>query len=310
MYFKFYPIDNAFRPDHKLISTTFFKKRKAMIKNSVNDYILHLAFQVCSAIYATTLSIKVIGANNKLFVNGLIIIILFSYITNSVVVIIQDTFEINKVSYSISTILVINTVTAAFVIFPYVFVINLRNHILIKNKIILLLTKFLVFITFISYVLNYIILDLSVVFSSNSPIKYNKIFIKFLSIMYPIGSIAKILLSVSVGILDILSVTYLLLYYKKYYFRSKSVMKYLQFQMIYRRNWIYFVIFIEIMSLGLVATSLLKIYQYPTEALVKMLILFQLDTLIDFVKFDTIRNEITIGDHTIRLLNNSEPEQQ
>ena len=49
----------------------------------------------------------------------------------------------------------------------------------------------------------------------------------------------------------------------------------------------------------------LNIYPMAIQGFLKFIILLEINTMIDFVKFDTVRNEITIGDQTLRLLENS-----
>lgn len=244
-----------------------------------NNEVVHISFLISAVLYAITLIIKVIGSDVTLFANKMIVTVLFSIIANLVTELVRiDNF------YSVIIMDIINIVSTFFIIFPFIFIINLRNFILIVDKKILLLTWCLILLIGLTYVI-YGVANVLYIYTSSSIIQ-----------------IAGSLINIFVDIFDIISNIYLLLYYNKYYFSSKSIMKYLRFQMVYRRNWIYFVIFLEIMGFFLIATAIKGIYPTTSASFLGALIfIFDVNTMIDFVKFDTVRNEIVIGDQTINL---------
>jgi len=98
---------------------------------------------------------------------------------------------------------------------------------------------------------------------------------------------------------DIMSTVYLWKYYQRYFFSSKTIMNFMRPQMIYRRNWLLFVIIMDIISIVLVIIDTIGLYSESTGSFVEIVFLFQLNTMIDFVRFDTVRHEITIRDFTV-----------
>jgi len=49
----------------------------------------------------------------------------------------------------------------------------------------------------------------------------------------------------------------------------------------------------------------LDIYPVTVQEFLKLVVLFEINTMIDFVRFDTVRNEIVIGDQTLYIINKS-----
>lgn len=256
---------------------------------SQNDTTFELALTMVSFVYSIVLIVKLIGCNIKLIVNKLIILSLISDMIMSVTSIIINVTNLNNIQTSNAINLVLGIMLASSVvtnILSFILVINLRNNILIENKRTLIFTKILISVL-IPLLISFFVLDVMLTSSWT-----------YLYLVYATGILDSIVY-IMLNILDLTSNVYLIIYYQKYYFNSKSIMNHLRFQMIYRRNWIYFVIFLEIISFGSVIMTALAIFPYTNSGFLSLVSLFELNTMIDFVRFDTVRNEITIGDQTV-----------
>jgi len=251
-----------------------------MLSTLDKDQILSFGFQLCSFVYSVALIIKLIG--NKLFINGVISIFLLAAMSHCVVQMIlfmNNLDGANTLDTSI-TINIISISSLGVMIISFGAIIDLRNRILINNKGVLFLSRIIIIAAVLSC------------------IGYGIAVLAGWSIRYIFGG----MIGMCAGISDLISSIYLLLYYQKYYFKSRSIMKLLRFQMIYRRNWIYFVVFLEMMGMLSVAIIALNIYPITIQSFLKIIVLFQMKTMIDFVKFDKVRNEIIIGDQTLHML--------
>jgi len=269
------------------------------------DNIISASFALVGFSLSVILLVKMVGSNLKLFVNKMMVMALISSLFLGTVDVIYKTRLLHNLSNDQlnmnsenTTLGIIASIAFPILIIGFVIVLNLRNNILIENRRILIFTRFLTFL---------IIITLFVYAVSNAIVIKNAELTPS-SIPALIEDVGTTLNEVFVNVLDIISNIYLLFYYHKYYFSSTSVMKHLDHQMIYRRNWIYFVFFLEVTSLGLIVISVLGLYPVTIIVYLYALVLLELNTMIDFVKFDTVRNEITIADKTLYMLEDSKVE--
>ena len=260
-----------------------------------NDAIIQFANNMCIFVCCMMSMIKLFGCNVKLLANKVIILSLVSCMLLSISDGIIGILYLN--GYTVSGI--VNCLPGIFgpiYFLSFVTIVNLRNSVLIEDNRMLTFTK----------VLTSLIVIVTVPFAvTNSMINEEDTTDQLLR---TITNYSAILSGILIGVLNIVSDIYLLIYYHKYYFSSNSIMKHLRFQMLYRRNWIYFVLFLEVIEITCITTAILGIYPNTTMTFLGLVILLELNTMIDFVKFDTVRNEITIGDQTIYLFDDSKDE--
>lgn len=259
------------------------------LDTTMSDHIIVGVF-----IYTLSLSIKVISSNYKLLVNKLLIMCIFLEFINAILWLGTDWAFYYFSSPNLAHVfLEINIITGLSFLLCLTTVLHLRNIILITNANIKIIEKgiyFLIILLIIgSVVAGFVAETFDPMLMKPSPL------IIINTAFYQAVYISMILFS-------ILSSFYLLAYYQEYYFGSKSIMKYLQYQMVYRRNWVIFVIICEILSISFFITTLLKVIVFTSIVAPHVVFLFELNTMIDFVKFDTVRSEITIGDYTIYML--------
>ena len=114
-----------------------------------------------------------------------------------------------------------DTLSIGCMIIPFGIIMDLRNRILINNKKALFLTRVIIGIAILPC-FGYSVGIPSSISSSGKDL--------LLLISYIFGG----MIGICANAIDLVSSIYLLLYYRKYYFNSNSVMKYLRFQMIYR----------------------------------------------------------------------------
>lgn len=90
------------------------------------------------------------------------------------------------------------------------------------------------------------------------------------------------------------------------FFGQARLIEYLYPQMTYRRNWILFVIISDVIAIVGVILSTLGIYPESTGYFLQLAFLFQVNTMIDFVKFDIIGHQIKFNDYTISTIEKNE----
>lgn len=255
---------------------------------------LSTATQGFTFLYPITLIVKMYGFNLKLLVHKLIFLILILNICQNVVATAYDVYQSNKLNTYTKEILDLSVSTIATIVTPaFAAILYLRNKILITGRVMRYINMVLFMLLIISALIG---IPLAWIWSRKSSIA---------ATLSTILAAEGVLISY---IYDIMSAWYLLLYYKRYYFNSESVMKHLRFQMEYRRNWIRFVILIDILGLLLFIPWILN---YFGGLIViangyQIITLLQLNTMIDFVKFDTVRNEITMNTETLYLYEDHE----
>jgi len=268
----------------------------SIASNLRNDTVFQLGFSIAIVVYSVISMTKLIGSVKSL-VNRLIVLSLISFLVTSLLLIVNNTLILNNAATNDATNLAFGAMISIFNIIgilSFIFVVNLRNNILIENKEALILTKVLIFVTVLVSIpflpINSLVFG-SPVYSNNPTYAIS-------------SSVLSTLIFVFTSILDIISNIYLLVYYKKYYFSSSSIMKHLRFQMIYRRNWIYFVTFLILISFGCIVMAALNVFSWTASTFLNLVTLLELNTMIDFVKFDAVRNEIVIGSDTIYIFDN------
>lgn len=261
------------------------------------DSIIGFALQMCTFVYSITLGIKMFNSNVKLCANQLIIISIVSNLLVSILDLISSSFMLyNSHVSEASTMVTIGTVFTGIEITAFVILLDKRNHILIENNNIFILSRILLVIIFLSLPLDLIPYWIYVGNSSPGNALYYSS-----NLLFTISNVGNALLFITLGVYDTLSSICLLNYYNKYFFRTIKMIEHLYPQMTYRRNWIVFVTISDIIAISMVILSTVGIYPESTGYFLQLTFLFQLNTMIDFVKFDTVRHMITYNDYTISI---------
>jgi len=233
----------------------------------------------------------------KLCANQLIIISIVSNLLVSILDLISSSFMLydSRINEA-STMVTVGTVFTGIEIVTFVILLDKRNHILIENDNIFILSRIMLVIIFLSLPLDLVPYWIYVGSSSpGSALYYSS------NLLFTISNVGNALLFVTLGVYDTLSSICLLNYYNRYFFRTVNMIEYFYPQMIYRRNWIVFVIISDIIAIPMVVLSTVGIYPESTGYFLQLAFLFQLNTMIDFVKFDTVRHMITLNDYTISI---------
>jgi len=260
------------------------------------DNFISDCFLVAGFVYTFTLGIKVLNSNYKLFVNKLIIISIISGLLRFLLAFFSSlSFYLFNSPYSGITLTSVGLAVSTIGLISFITILHLRNLILIRDGKMRVLEMTLYLLTVLSLIGDIITGYMT---QAADPTYLPSLIVSVTTSFYQISYTL-------IMIYDTMSNIYLFIYYQEYYFRSKSVMKHLRPQMIYRRNWVVFVIICDILCFSFIVTTALGFIVAIGVYVPPLVLMFQLNTMIDFVQFDTVRNEITIGDHTLYLLDDS-----
>jgi len=251
-----------------------------------------------TVVYSIIVGVKLIGRLGTR-VNRLLVLFVLTYVPFNVINVVTSILQNFGYPLDITTNLIIGGVMNITSTSILVYVMTIRNAVLMENRKVYVSAKVLAVLVIMSQTI-YNIGNMAYPAPPNVWWGFETSF----SVSNSMSMVVTCLL----GLLDLVSNVYLLRYYYKYYFMSSSVMKYMRPQMEYRRNWTCFVICTDILAFVFLILNSLNIYPDTFASFGNLFEVFQVDIIVDFVKFDTIRNEITLGNDTIYMLEASKEE--
>ena len=256
------------------------------------DLIVSFSFQLMCILYTIWLCIKMTNSKITLLSTKLIVTSLLSSLGFNILFLIYTIYCINNIIGNIGGILL--SVAIAFYIVQcvsYLILLDRRNTILVEDNRVFTASRILLTITIPALLVS------DVTFWAYVPTSNTNYFGS--SILLNAANISSLVTAIGLGIYDCLSSFYLLNYYYIYFFKNAEMMKYWGFQMSSRRNWILLVMFCDIASILIAIFNALPQFSSESTGYVwQIIILFQINTMIGFVKYDVTKHEVTLPDGT------------
>jgi len=260
------------------------------------DPLIAFGEHLVALVYSITLATKMFHTNLKMRANQLIITSITFSMVVAVLILVADVYELNNSNTNeVSDLFGVAFGFQIAMIASLVWLLDIRNRILICNTKVLLASRVLITIMAISALLGTVPFWIYIGNPQDAANLYAS------TLLLNICNAGTAVWGISLSLYDIMSSVYLWKYYQRYFFSSKRIMDIMRPQMEYRRNWIMFVIFCDILTMVLMVVSATNTYDETTTSFLTLSFLFQLNTMIDFVRFDTVRHEITIRDYTMSL---------
>jgi len=260
------------------------------------DPFIAFGVHLVALVYSVTLATKMFHTSLKMRANQLIdATIVFSMVL-AVLTMAADSWELSDVNGDEQGVLF--AVGGGFEIlmtFSLVALLDIRNHILIPDKRAFIISRAVLGFTVTSSLITMVPFWIFIGPTQHSINYFTS------TLLLNMSNVGAAMWGVGISVYDVISVVYLWKYYQRYFFGNKQVMNILGRQMAYRRSWILFVMFMDVATVVLTIIGATGIYTESTQDFLTLSLLFQLNTMIDFVRFDTVRHEITIRGYTISL---------
>jgi len=268
------------------------------------DPLISFGEHLVMCVYAVTLATKMLHTKLAMRANQLMIVSIVCSMVGSVIWMVCDVYELNN--SNATEVGILFSIAIGFnmtMIVSLVWLLDIRNRILIPGKTALTLSRCLVALVIVSA----FVVTIPFWIYTGTPVNNGNYFAP--TALLNASTNGATVQAISLCVYDVISTAYLLMYYERYFFASPVVMRFLRPQMAYRRNWVIFVLVMDILTVVLVILGTVGIYPESTTSFLLLSFLFQLNTMIDFVRFDTVRHEITIRDFTVSVSNGTNEEE-